>query len=287
MKLIYPFNYGSDDYNLDNDNNVHYQDSGVLKNTLNIIETKKLNKAERDNSLARLRELEGLSRNPKFNSQYYLSIHKHLFQDIYPWAGETRAIDIAKGGSVFVPHQHIIKELNNSLNTLENNLKSISNQTDLANSLGKFLGDVNSIHPFPEGNGRTQRLFTNEVAKEYGYKIEWNGVSNEKMKEVSIQAHTGNYIPIIKLIDRQLRELDHNLENKLSEEQKVALQSCRNVIDERYKNNPELLAQQHEALNAKIPGMVANNQKLPQQTHKVQPDVEIKTQDRGNPDRGK
>lgn len=282
MEERYPFDYNLNDYDLNNQNEeLHYQDNGVLKNNLGLSNYQDLNPIERDLSNIRYQELEALDRKPQFNSQYYLNSHKYLFQDIYPWAGETRVVDIAKGGNVFVPYQYIVKEVDMSLKKLENSLSSNPNNKKLiAQSLANFLGDVNSIHPFPEDNGRTQRLFTNEVAKEYGYKINWNAVSNEKVKEVSIQAHAGNYTPLTKLIDRQLHKMEHNLENQLSEKQKVSLNSARKVLDSNFKDYPELLAQKHEQLNSKMPDIVSGKIELPVLTKMVQPDVEVRNNDK-------
>ncbi len=92
-------------------------------------------------------------------------------------------------------------------------------------------------------------------------------------------------------IDKSINNVNpaniHQLESQLSEDQKVAVKSWRNVLDERFKNNPELCAEKHEALNAKLPDMVAGKYELPLPTEKVQPDVEIRTQDKGSPDRGR
>ncbi len=62
----------------------------------------------------------------------------------------------------------------------------------------------------------------------------------------------------------------------------MTLQSWCNVVDERFKDNPELRAEKHEALNAKLPEIVAGNYELPLPTEKAQPDLEIRTQDKNN-----
>jgi cell filamentation protein len=53
----------------------------------------------------------------------------------------------------------------------------------------QYLGELNSIHPFREGNGRTQREFIRQLAAEAGHRINWGRVGREQMIEASIESH--------------------------------------------------------------------------------------------------
>lgn len=205
--MIPPVGYDIDDYDLDNENNRDYLPNDVLKNKFGITETSALNAIEKDYSNIRSTELLLAEDKPQFTTSYYLGLHQQIFQDVYPWAGMPRVVDTAKGDSLFTPHQFIIRDLDKALSTLEADLKTSKTVQNFGESFGKFLGAVNNIHPFAEGNGRTQRLYISKVASEYDFQINWEKISNEAMKEASIHAHENNFQPMVKLISRSL-ELD-------------------------------------------------------------------------------
>lgn len=209
--MIPPFGYTFDDYDLDNQNHRHYQNNNVLVNRFGVNDTSTLNKLECDYSDIRFSEVIKSKEAIEFTTSYYTSIHKYIFQDVYPWAGETRLIDTMKGDSLFTPFQHIHKDLNAALKKLENNLNSDSTKKGIGNSLGVFLGEVNRIHPFAEGNGRTQRAFLSRYIIDKEYTIDWNAISSERMKEASIYAHSNNLEPMIKLVQNALIDKDKSL----------------------------------------------------------------------------
>ena len=206
-----PYGYSLDDYDLDNQDLRHYQSNGTLINKLGQTDTNSLNKLERDYSDFRFQEFLNLDNPIEFSVDYYTSIHKHIFQDIYQWAGEIRAVDTLKGDSLFTPHQKINQDLQKSLDSLEENLKTSFSKDEIGQSLGIFLGEVNRIHPFPEGNGRTQRLFLSTSINDKEYSIDWSTISNERMKLASIQAHENNLNPMIKLIQNSIITKTHDL----------------------------------------------------------------------------
>ena len=117
-----------------------YPDSNVLVNKLNIHDNKKLATVERKLVLLKLYTLRQNNNIGKFDIQHFLSIHKFLFEDIYPFAGKIRSEDIAK-----------------------DNLKDL-NKEDMAKKLAYYMSELNVLHPFREGNGRTIREFIREVA---------------------------------------------------------------------------------------------------------------------------
>lgn len=97
------FGYTLDDYILENQDNSQYQSNGTLVNSFKVTDTSSLNKLERDYSDLRFHEVLNSKQKIKFSVSGYKLIHKHIFQDIYPWAGETRLLDIMKGDCLFTP----------------------------------------------------------------------------------------------------------------------------------------------------------------------------------------
>jgi cell filamentation protein len=90
----------------------------------------------------------------------YRAIHRHLFQDVYPWAGKLRTVRISKEGSAFCYPEHIDREMRRlfaNLSTRKHFRKL--NAAAFSESAAHFLADLNAIHPFREGNGRTQLSF--------------------------------------------------------------------------------------------------------------------------------
>lgn len=88
-------------------------------------------------------------------------IHRYLFQDVYDWAGKIRTIDMSKGGgSVFQPlHMFSTGVLYAERNLRSDNLLKELSKEMFTERLATHFDNFNTLHPFPEGNGRTQRVF--------------------------------------------------------------------------------------------------------------------------------
>jgi cell filamentation protein len=117
-----------------------------------------------------------------------LSIHKHLFQDVYSWAGEKRKVEINKAGKQFFPTTHFDNAFR-FIDTLISEYKSISNENKLqiAEKLAEILDNVNYLHPFREGNGRTQREFLRLLALEKGLTLNLNPPDNKNVYDQYMQ----------------------------------------------------------------------------------------------------
>lgn len=142
------------------------QDTNVLKNKLGITNNEELKEKERlivRKKLAYLylRPIEG-----NFDINHLLDIHKYIFEDIYPFAGELRTCSMQKN-TMFCNPNEISSTLINILNEMNNEFnKDISSITEFAFKLGKYYYDLIYIHPFREGNGRTIRSFIRDFVVE-------------------------------------------------------------------------------------------------------------------------
>lgn len=126
------------------------------------------------------------------------SIHRHLFADVYPWAGELRTVPIAKGaGTAFCSPEQIepafaqVAALLDEMNLLRDVKPALYPET-----LGRIYNAVNTIHPFREGNGRTQREFVSALATEAGYTLEWTRVAGIVNDLASEYARRGDHGPM-------------------------------------------------------------------------------------------
>ena len=136
-------------------------------------------------------ELEDLGVTGHFDSAHLRAIHHYLFQDVFPWAGEFRVVNISKGNSMFGPALHIAAALADALAKLkaETFLVSLTPPAFAARA-AFFLGEINAIHPFREGNGRAQREFVRQLALHAGHPISWAGFTQAEMVDASILSHT-------------------------------------------------------------------------------------------------
>jgi cell filamentation protein len=174
----------SDSYKyIDPDYNYTDPKSGLLRNLHDITEDDVLIFVE---SVAVTKRLKELYENPiKIKGiDSLFAIHKHLFQDIYLWAGKKRNVEISKDGKQFFPTSHFgnaFKYIDSLLIDYKGTPKN--NKKDLAEKLAKILDTINYLHPFREGNGRTQREFIRLLALEKDLIMNLNPADNKNVYE--------------------------------------------------------------------------------------------------------
>lgn len=184
-------------------------ETGVLKNKLGLTTEKGLERAEAAATALRSHEL---ARSPiagNFDMSHLKAVHQKLFSDVYQWAGQVRTVDISKGDSRFAHHGYIEaegKKLTDQLNR-EQNLRGLS-ADKFSQRAGHYMGELNVIHPFREGNGRSLREFVGQVAKQAGYEIKWEGIDRTDMTQASIEAYQGSSERMARLIRENLVDRD-------------------------------------------------------------------------------
>ena len=165
--------------------------SGVLRNRRGFTEQSKLDKYEGQCSAVALYELELNPICGNFDRAHLQAIHKRIFEKVYPWAGELRKVNISRPASYpFALVQFLQRNLDRTFETLvlEGHLKGLPIEMFVKRA-GFFLGELNTLHPFREGNGRTQREFIRELALEAGYRLNWSLVTQKQMYEASSLSH--------------------------------------------------------------------------------------------------
>lgn len=152
----------------------HYLDpaSGVLRNHLGITDAAQLEQAEAALVAIRSYELLRIPLQGGFDLAHLQAIHRQLFSDLYEWAGQLRTIDISKGNNRFAHHAHIAGAAATLFKQLaeEKNLAGLD-AASFSNRAAYYLGELNALHPFREGNGRAQREFASHLAHVNGYYI--------------------------------------------------------------------------------------------------------------------
>ena len=173
--------------------------TGILFNKVGAKTQKQLDKAEAEITYIVIATLTIGSRPDTltFNTQLILDIHKEVFRDIYKWAGLTRTHDISKGTSYFAHAQFIQSSLDSLTRELQNDTRFQSDNTDdVVNGLTHYYAELNAIHPFREGNGRTARTFLRLLALKNGYDIEWAKMEKDANIQASIESIKGNNVPL-------------------------------------------------------------------------------------------
>lgn len=170
-----------------------YDNSEVLINKLNIHNRKDLQYYEAKITAAKSLALRQQGITGNFDKKHYLSIHEYLFEDIYPFAGKLRQENISKGEFRFAEWEYVEQELDRLLEDLkkENYLTELPKE-QLAKRLTYYLSEFNVLHPFREGNGRTNREFIRQLALKNGYNLNLKKVSPQKTLEASIESIVDN-----------------------------------------------------------------------------------------------
>lgn len=137
----------------------------------------------------------------KFDLKHLCVMHRHLFQDVYDWAGELRAVDISRGASRFANFNQIEAYLTGQLSGIakEGFLQGLKPDA-FVSRLAHYMGEINAAHPFREGNGRVQRLFCTQLAEQAGFFIAFETVNQASMYEGMIASFNGDNQPLTRLL---------------------------------------------------------------------------------------
>lgn len=161
-----------------------YPDTTVLKNLLDIEDQSLLDEVELALFLTRADEPFPVG---AFDAEHYLSLHRHLFQDVYAWAGEIRTIRIGKDGNWFCYPEYITSELERVFAELgDADALRLVTAAEFAAHTGHFLAELNAVHPFREGNGRTQLAFLAMLAEHAGFTFNEERLDRDRVMHAMI-----------------------------------------------------------------------------------------------------
>lgn len=156
----------------------YIQENGTLKNKLGITEYKELNDAEKDIGFVKLIDI-GESFKQKYDAEYIKSIHRHIFEDIFDWAGEFRTVPVYKTEIVipglsleYSSPKNIEKDLNVILEELNSINWSGKNIDEITVQFTEQLARIWRVHPFRDGNTRTTLAFAENYSREHGFPMD-------------------------------------------------------------------------------------------------------------------
>jgi cell filamentation protein len=179
--------------------------TGVLKNLLDITSTKELEAAEADITAAVIASIPDRPAVGNFDLDHLKNIHWELFNAIYSWAGEIRTVEIAKENTRFANSdvlKQAAKKLFDKLH-VENLLKDLP-RDQYIKRLAHYYSEINVLHPFREGNGRTERVFFSQLVAEAGNRLAWESMGADENLRACIAAYDGDESPLADMLNRLL-----------------------------------------------------------------------------------
>jgi cell filamentation protein len=155
---------------------------------------------------------------PSFDLALLKSLHHFIFQDVFEWAGRTRdeQVALSDGTTAYVGEIRKLNKFTDSVDIqaeladLFADIRASGNLVGLGRTVfcieaGSILVRLNIIHPFREGNGRTQRAFMTALARQAGHVIAFDVMSKRMNMDASIDSTVLDPSPMQALL-RQLTE---------------------------------------------------------------------------------
>lgn len=140
-----------------------------------------------------------------FDPAHYRALHRHLFQDVYSWAGEYRTIRTAKGGNWFCYPEWIEPETIKLFATLGSDAFLPGVDADaFVPAAADFLGALNHIHAFREGNGRTQLHFLRLLGLRAGHPFRSEAIERDAFLHAMIESFHGRMDALVDELERML-----------------------------------------------------------------------------------
>jgi cell filamentation protein len=177
-----------------------YDNSTVLVNKLDLRGQAELDAFEAEISSARADEP---LPDGGLDFTHYKAVHRHLFQDVYDWAGHVRTVRISKGGNPFCFPENIEDQAANLFDELraDDHLRNLATSA-FSVKAAHFLSELNAIHAFREGNGRSQLTFFALLAHRAGHPLDLDKLEAGEMLEAMIASFDGDERKLTAVIEK-------------------------------------------------------------------------------------
>ena len=178
-------------YSLNPSSDNCYEGTTCLVNKLGIRDEKKLAEIEAQITFAKAVMLDETPIDDDFGFEHFKKIHEFLLCDLYEWAGQVRTVDISKKRTKFLDAASIESIGTKCFAKVKDGYFENLSFDEFVKRIAEFYNDVNYIHPFREGNGRTQRIYFTQLIRHYGYDINFADVDTDELMIATIQASSG------------------------------------------------------------------------------------------------
>jgi fido (protein-threonine AMPylation protein) len=184
---------------------VYYPGTDVYMNKLGLRDKALLESAER--MITRRRARQSFPRSATFRTyDGFRAIHRHLFRDLYPWAGKERSYTTGRGAIPFAVPEHIGPWMQQQFNKLaaERYLVGLGLEA-FAEAAAVYVNEINAAHPFIDGNGRTQRFWLRMLADNAGFDLTLTGRDSTAWNEASrLGFAKSDHAPMAVLLKKRL-----------------------------------------------------------------------------------
>ena len=186
-----------------------YPGTFCLINKYGIRDEKELSLLESGITAAKSIELLQNPFSGKFDFDHLKAIHKYLFDDLYEWAGKIRTVNLSGKGTSFADAADIEYMAENCFRRLKEENYFLDLPFDqYAEQIADFYNVLNMIHPFREGNGRTQRCFMTQLIQKAGYDIDFSEIDSDELMIATIYAAQGIKDLMVAFFQNNLSELE-------------------------------------------------------------------------------
>jgi cell filamentation protein len=141
-----------------------------------------------------------------YDAAHMRAIHRHLFQDVYEWAGEYRTVNMSKqwppelgrGYTDFLATERIgpyLDELGTRVRAAD---WSTMDRDEFAQAAADVFSRANFAHPFREGNGRSTKVFMEHVAEQSRFTLDFAQITPEVWNRASVltSPDPGSDVPV-------------------------------------------------------------------------------------------
>lgn len=196
------------DYHYDSDDPYVYEGTSTLINKFGLTNPIELSRIEKAITGAAIASLEVTPVVGKYDLKHLQAIHKALFEEIYEWAGQIRRKGfISKGNSLFCAAEYIEPYSTDLFGKLksENFLRDLDHEA-FADRIAFYIAEINALHPFREGNGRTQRVFIDQLSRQAGWNLNLTAIEPELVVDAYITSMT-DCSPLAGLLRGTIKQL--------------------------------------------------------------------------------
>jgi cell filamentation protein len=175
--------------------------SGLLRNRLGITDARQQRHVEAELTASRIYDLIRSPIPGAYDLAHLRAFHRQIFQDLYDWAGELRTVSIGRGRLFSLP-QHLEADAAELFGWLARaEYLRGRDRAAFVDDLTELYADLNALHPFRDGNGRTQRAFLGQLAVDAGHPIHWAAMDPAENNAASKAAHEGDNDALRALLD--------------------------------------------------------------------------------------
>jgi cell filamentation protein len=178
-----------------------YRGTNVRVNKFGILNPYALDLVVRSTSGLRAELLRANPIDGNFDLDHLCAIHRFLFQDVYPWAGDLRIVDFDRSQDPYTHPKDILAETTQLLAELahENFLRGLDFD-EFTERLTHYIHRLYAIHPFRDGNGRSIRGFLEQLSRAAGYDFNLGAIRQSERHSSARTAHQGDMGPLTQLI---------------------------------------------------------------------------------------